>query len=293
MLDLFRDLGLAVGGLFITVLLGGTLTGVICYGYTEIFSRRRIQHDQTVALVDGPLIRAFEMEGYASALERLRRRYSPDYSAQSDGAFQRERRVARYIARIRKALKNEEGFVPTLLGLPHRAFYSLHYRQLCGQMAARINREAMDAGSENRTPAEPLTDALSLIAPGWEEALPPQAIMAEFGPGSKRLDAFDRHSRSERAMAVVDLLQIRIAEAMNLHVLKLSASITAVMFTILAVSGASYLNFAESQDFILSRMAGAIVALLAALVMAILLGSAACIIATLTFRTIDRAASPR
>lgn len=289
MIELFTALGAGVGGLFLAVTFSGLLAGIISYGVVESYLKGEVQRRATVDLIEKPLSLALKTPFGRADFETL---FGPKSGKALPYRGGDRPPVLDYM-KFLDGLSGDGSLIPTLLGLPGRSAYALHYRQLCGQIASSIQREAMmEAGEPGAV--TPVTDVMAFVF------VVRKSLPHRVGPGADEKDPLppyeleiDGRSQGDRALAEVDLLQIRLSERVERLSFGLSLIAVILIFAALAFPAFAYLNLAKGSELFLLRAAGGLGAWLAGLMVLTLLAFSASVIASLTFRWIDRVASPR
>ena len=263
-------LGGAIAGLFIAVVLSGLLAGTVTYGIIELKLRSTVQ-SQVLRDLDLALVRALSRRGFRSCAIRVVSARTPGRGFAETSYY-----AEKYLARLESTARRGEA-ISKQVGLPGDALCRLPYRQLCGQIAAKVNAE-MVAAEDKRSPGV-LTDILAAVS-----------LHRDRGRRLRDRD-IDSKTLVARAIAEIDFLQLRLSEAVNRRAYSLSAAMIAILFVTLAIPGAPYLNLAADNDAFILRGVGLAFALLMAVIFMVLLAMAASVVAALTFRWLDRVAS--
>lgn len=262
--NLFPSLGLAVLGIFTTVVLVGVLAGVIAFGLVERGLRRRAQRTVVRHLVDDPIRRLLENENRP-----------PEGVSGSDYARLEP------MARLRE-LAGSHDILAQLLRLDPVRLYGLPYRQLCGQVANAIGAEfPVDGEPEPYAPLGPVTIALAIAerASNEEHSFMPSSV-AHMPP-------------RRRAMQFVDTIQIALAEAVLANARQCAGWTIIFILSVTILPGLTMLNIFAGDPSIALRAIGGFIGVGCATVLIFALAYAASIIAEMTFRLVDRSAAAR
>jgi hypothetical protein len=261
---LFPSLGLAVLGIFTTVVLVGVLAGVIAFGLVERGLRRRAQGTVVRQLVDDPIRRALENE---------------NRPPESVGGL--EYRWPELMAALRE-LASSHDILARLLRLDPGRLYGLPYRQLCGQIANAMGAEfPVEGERELYSPLQMVTIALALAerASNEEHSFMPFSV-AHTPP-------------RRRAMQFLDTLQIALAEAVLASARQCAGWTILFILAVAILPGLAVLNIFAGDPSIALRAIGGIIGIACATVLIFALAYAASIIAEMTFRLVDRSATAR
>jgi hypothetical protein len=258
-MEFFPALGLAVLGIFVTIILSGVLAGIIAFGLIESNSRGAIQARVIRILVDRRIEDFFTEDG--------RSVFRDDDGREESLSYVRNR-----------------GF-ESLVPLDPRRLFRLPYRQLCGQLANAIGAESFgaDEKGDGRSNFQPLT--LALFIANLEGAKRRRAVI---GDGRISDAVLKTH-----ALAFLDELQIALADAVLERARILSMIVIAIIFMAILAPNLDRLNIYGTDPSFILRSTGTLIALIIAPIMILLLGSAASIVAALIFRWIDRFAAAR
>lgn len=298
MIDMLVALGYAIAGVFVAIMLGGIMSGLVTFGLIEFLFRRLIQKATVIEFVERPVRSALNKRGKDGEMPWILRRRR--YSSRSFEPGPDQDRFRRWRAEYMRALEavwlREGKLVPTLLGIPAAAAYALHGRQLCGQVAARLNRESME-GSGAQFVATPAIDTLLMAKFVLEDErkFPLVAPMsrAEEQDEAARVLALSRQADAEQAMSMVDVMQIEMANAVKGWAFLFSAIIVVFMFSAVLLSASTYLNPADASGGFVVQVLGGLAGIVLAFVTIALIAGAACVIAMLTFNMADRFATAR
>jgi hypothetical protein len=258
-MEIFAGLGLAVGGIFATIVFAGILAGIIAFGLMDLGIRALIHRTVVNQKID-------------ERVARLDPKYYPMFVEILWGLDLPESEELRSLARHGDA-------VPKLLHMTPHQFFGLHYRQLCGQIAARINREMMSQEDPYRYRG-PITALFALANVTTPDETPFAMHEEQFRP-------------DDRALAAVDTLQIDLGNAVIRTAKWLAGGIVALLFVALYIPTASRMAFFADSSEAMFRAAGGVLAALVSLLLLVAFAFGAVVIAALTFRWIDRLASPR
>lgn len=258
-MEIFAGIGLAVGGIFATIVLAGMLAGIIAFGLMDLGIRTRVQRKVVKRKIDDRVTEA-DPEGDAIIFETVR------VSGPSE------------MYELRDLAKRGDA-VPALLHMSPDQLFGLPYRQLCGQIAARINREMISL--DGPYPYRGLVTALFALA-HERQLTDKQSIIHDqwFKP-------------DERALAAVDRLQIDLGNAVLRTANWVAGCIVALLFFALYIPTASQMAFFADSSYAMSRAAGGALAAVVSLTLLLAFAFGAVVVATLTFRWIDRLASAR
>lgn len=264
-MGIFPALGLAVLGIFSTIILSGILAGIIAFGLIDLGYRRRIQ---------AHVVKTLLLQPVASFLEA-----DPRFEQTNDGSWWG---IASLIAlRIRHNRLDLEGVLPKPLQL-----FNLPYRQLCGQIANVLSEEAfrLDKATDQNfeEPVRPALAPLTLaLTCAWLSAK------------GRDIRPFPFIVARTRALDFLDTIQIALADAILRVARFIAGMVVLVIFLAILLPNLDALNvFAMTQSSI-ARSLGAMIGIFVALLLAAVLAFAATIVSTLTFRWIDRVASAR
>ena len=261
-MEIFYGLGQAVAGIFITVLLSGILAGIVAYGLIEKWFREQTQRNVVTTLLQ---------REYAEPPERERSKEKTE-----DAGARR---------------------LMSLLDLDDSDFYSLPYRQLCGLLAARVSADVAAAAA---TSAAADAEAAAAVKTATESAASEDApksvarvLAAHMKPLSVTPEPPTIRKDAERALAFVDKLQVKLAEAVASRAFNISTVIVTLIFTGLFIPAANALQIFNESSYLLVRSFGMMVSLTIAVLILGCLAFGSVIVASLTFRWIDRLASAR
>lgn len=258
-------LGLAVLGIFTTIVLSGVLAGVIAFGLIDSRFRCLVQADVIERLVDIPARRFLEHVDMEE----------PEELGPAKSRWWGKRTV--------HALRHgHPSNLSAVVQLRPNNLFRLSYRQLSAQIAnAVVGEVRRKEGDESGNRIYPAT-LLLMIADNESRGRDRRHVMfASFA------------TTESRALAFVDSIQIELAEAVQRRAGALASIVIGIIFLAILLPNFTALNaFAEGSSDLL-RTIGSVFALIFALVLILTLSLAAKIIATLTFRWIDRFASAR
>ena len=258
-MEIFAGIGLAVAGIFATIILAGMLAGIIAFGLMDLGIRARVHRRVVNRRIDDRVSKAHPEED-PIIFETLRVLDPTEMDELRD-------------------LAKRGDAVPTLLHMTPNQLFGLHYRQLCGQIAVRINREMISL--EGPYPYRGLITSFFALAHA------PQR-------GETRSFVHERWFKpDERALAAVDNLQIDLGNGVLRAANWLAGGIVALLFVALYIPTASQMAFFADSSYAMSRATGGALAALVSLPLLVGFAFGAVVVAALTFRWIDRLASAR
>lgn len=263
-MDIFPALGLAVLGIFVTIILSGVLAGIIAFGLIDTGQRKATQQRILERLVEAPVRAALEDDEANDFVPR-------NVSDHHGWAWHT----------MDLLTKGKPTLFVEILRLDPDLLYRLPYRQLCGKIANAIGGEAFDGPHAHEPRFQPATMML-LIA---ENATRPisQHLYADISYGIAKV----------RALAFVDSIQISLADAVQHRAQSISFCVIAVILLSLLVPSLHALNIFATEHSLFLRSVGGVSAIVCAAALLFMLSLAATIVATLTFSWIDRFASAR
>jgi len=269
---IFPALGLAVLGIFVTIVLSGVLAGIIAFGLIDSKYRERAQQAVILWMIDLPA-RNFIGDDNLKEIKGLKEGLDFSYHQRPWwGEMTLEVLLHRGSFRLAE-----------LLQLDSRNLFRLPYRQLCGQIAnglAAETRQNLEDEEDGR-----LIYALTmLLVIADNAALGHPATRAVFIPFS---------AAKTRAMAFIDRVQMELAEQVQRAANRISLYVIAVILIAILVPSLDALNLFYLSSSHLLQTVGGIGSLIVAPFLIITLALAARIVAALTFRWIDRFASAR
>lgn len=263
-MNLFPSLGLAVLGIFTTVVLVGVLAGVIAFGLVERVLRRRAQETVVRQLVDYPIRHFLANENTAPEDVGDLEYYWPE------------------LMTLLSELARSPDILAHLLRLDPGRLYGLPYRQLCGQIANAIGAEfPVDWEQEQYSHLQPVTISLFIAegASNKEHSLIPFSVA---------------HTPARRrAMQFLDTLQIALAGAVLASARQCAGWTILFILAVTILPSLTMLNLFAGDPSIALRAIGGIIGIVCAAVLIVALAYAASIIAEMTFRLVDRSATAR
>jgi hypothetical protein len=263
-LNLFPALGLAVLGIFATVVLGGLLAGVIAFGVIDGGLRSWVQRRVIGRLVEGPL-------------RKMRGDYFPIQEGMLPHSWDRET-----IDALMQVAENRDGLAH-FLRIDAQRLYELPYRQLCGQIASGISAELHDDADDRtaRSTFQPVT-AMLVIAESVNNGDHRRAMV----------DLEPQHAR-HRALQFIDTIQITLASAVFTTARWCAALFVALMLAAILFPSLNAFNMYSDYRSTVLRAFGSMLAVAIAVIIVIALSYASTIVALITFRWVDRHASLR
>jgi hypothetical protein len=155
----------ATGGIFLAVVLGGLLSGLMTLGALELHFRARIQE---VALKKYFRLSQFKAEPEPAAQSAQGKPQSASLALADflRGKYDKSLhdRIGDYSKQLMD-LAQKEDLVPTLAQMDSESLYRLHYRQICGQFATVVSNEVMQQEQgKHLSGFTPLTDVLVFLS---------------------------------------------------------------------------------------------------------------------------------
>lgn len=150
----------ATGGIFLAVVLGGLLSGLMTLGALELHFRAKIQE---VALKKYFRLSQFNAKSVPQPAQDNASLALADFLR---GKYDKSLhgRIGDYSRQLSE-LEQKEKLVPTLAQMDAESLYRLHYRQICGQLATVVSNEAMQREQGKHLSAfTPLTDVLVFLS---------------------------------------------------------------------------------------------------------------------------------
>lgn len=274
-MDIFTAIGFAVVGIFITVIASGILAGIVAYGMIDGRGRAKVQRTVISQLVNEPIKLLLDEQTTREWLLAV-----IETTGIYRGKFEH------------LWLTGHVNLVPRLIGMPSESFYSLPYRQLCGQVATRVSADIAALSTENRQ-ASPLAAIMALSymcrnefrtdLDRWKNN--PEGEWRRPGPSAQEL--------SDAALSAIDSMQVVLADATDNRAAAIGFLVVLVIFSALLIPSATQLYVFNDPSNFLFQATGLIVTIVISTVLLLVLAFGALIVSRVTFRWVDRFASAR
>lgn len=268
-MDIFPALGLAVFGVFITIILSGVLAGIIAFGLIDSFYREIVQSRVVSDLIDEPVERHFRESGRKDDFP-IRKGGRPWWGLRS----------------WRKLRDRNRHELQNVMHFNSRSFFRLPYRQLCAQIANAVAAECHEADFKGPNARTFEVTMFLLLADHYADRF------REVG-SDQRLDQIDFSFAKSRAIAFIDQLQAALADGVQQRARQIANVVIVLILAASLLPNVGALNAFATENSWLLQTVGGILSLVFAIVLVIGLTFAAQIVAILTFRWTDRIASAR
>jgi len=137
----------ATGGIFLAIVLGGLLSALIVLGALELYFRAKI-HQSSLEQYFKILCNSSQ-DTYDKLETFLIKKYPEHHD------------IAEYSKKLFNIFDRRD-LVPMIAQMDAESLYRLHYRQICGQLTAVVNNEAVQRAANQAL--APLTDVLTFLS---------------------------------------------------------------------------------------------------------------------------------
>lgn len=248
---------------FVCVVLTGLLSGLIGYGVLDLGFRRIVQ--------EAALKRYFTYFSTPFIKDFFHGRYGP--TSMENDRFQRAVRI----------LDRGESVAP-LLGLSSRTLFSLHYRQICGQMQVVATAEAAEPVSA----VTPLTDLLLILQryPTGDRSSLPEP------PTSRQSD---RQRDLQAALNEIDRIQAELGFAISRYSFLAILAVLVGIYVVVLVALALYTTRVNGPGFwdLVAATPSYAASVFVAVIVALMMGPAASVVGSLVIGWLDRMLASR
>jgi hypothetical protein len=226
--DLLNLLSVAAGvaaAVFLAITLAGIISALVLLGMLEIWLRRRIQEKA--------------VHRYFFALNKADE--NPRLSVYISKTYPQEDSQGEIYFLLKRFSELGPRVISALAQMNSESFFQLHYRQICGQLLAVINNEAMYASQitegaprASRLVTGPLTDLLLLLS------VLRNPLSIEILPAAK-----DARVALDRASREIDALQAYLGNAVNKVTFRFVAWTWAVLYALPLVGASTALIYQQ------------------------------------------------
>jgi hypothetical protein len=281
----------ATGGIFLAVVLGGLLSGLMTLGALELHFRARIQE---VALKTYFRLSQFKTEPEPPAQSAPGKAHAAPLALADflRGKYDKSLhdRIGDYSKQLMDLAQKEE-LVPTLAQMDSESLYRLHYRQICGQLATVVGNEAMQQQGKHLPAFTPLTDVLVFLSLRRNPIL---SILQRdpAPPGAGSPPPAETRADLDLALREIDGIQATLGSSLNKETFPYVLMAWIILYALALVGTAISLPFftysgswfAASWTFVLHLLT-----IFAAIVTGIVLALGSAVFGALTFTWFDRA----
>ena len=283
-MDFFSMLGLAVLGIFATVMLTGILAGIIAFGWIDGGLRAKVQEAVISDLSNGFIQHRLEL-----LKDELRIR-----EAEEEKPINRRPWWSQKTLDMLSRVPPESIRLDRAIGLERKFLYRLPARQLCAQIVNAISEETYVADAAEEIPRRVRLATMMLVVAGLtSNPLGDRILVDSPRPFAFFLLRMPLGTAKLRAIAFVDSIQIGLTDAVTAAGRRIAASVIAIECVGILLPSVGMLNIFAQTGSMLLRGVGGIMAAIVCLVVGLTLFAASLVVSTLTFRWIDGFASAR